>query len=426
MPAGMHPWMDPERETRLWPHEYGEVYRAFDRIFGCQGHGWANLQSAHLNLPFANDDEFAKLHAAIRLVLPILPALSASSPVVEGQVTGLLDNRLEVYRTNSRKIVRAAGKVIPEAVFESGRLPGSWDSRTALRRDRPARSRAGLAARMAERARCNCPLFARGDRDSRSRRAGMPFGGSCPLCDDRRSVLLKSPRRRAILAHPWASPARPVAVEPLASIFLTTIRSGDEALIYDDEYLKLFDYPGEECTVGELWRHLLTALPEVSNEESPWREPLETILNEGPLARRIVDALPDNDLEAVYEELCRCLADGYMRCFTRMGRRRSSRRSLCATTFPGRAWGTRSYFRSEGLPRNALPCRLRLPSITLPPIRNNVDQSLRSGVIPRTGIPPMHGFVDITTADRIVMDVLDLLPHHLVAGDLLRMASLRP
>jgi len=43
MPAGMHPWMDPEHETRLWPHAYGEVYQAFDRIFGCRGHGWANL-----------------------------------------------------------------------------------------------------------------------------------------------------------------------------------------------------------------------------------------------------------------------------------------------------------------------------------------------------------------------------------------------
>src|SRR5207253_1117791 len=39
MPSGMHPWMDPETETRLWPHGYGEVYQAFDRIFGCRGHG---------------------------------------------------------------------------------------------------------------------------------------------------------------------------------------------------------------------------------------------------------------------------------------------------------------------------------------------------------------------------------------------------
>ena len=108
MPGGMHPWMDPEREMRLWPHDSSEIYRAFDRIFGCRGHGWANLQSMHLNLPFDGDEEFGRLHAAIRMVLPILPALAASSPVVEGRLTGLMDTRLEVYRTNSRRVPSVA------------------------------------------------------------------------------------------------------------------------------------------------------------------------------------------------------------------------------------------------------------------------------------------------------------------------------
>jgi len=63
MPTAMHPWMDPDRELRLWPHDNSPIYAAFDRIFNCSGHGWANLQSVHLNLPFADDDEFGRLHA---------------------------------------------------------------------------------------------------------------------------------------------------------------------------------------------------------------------------------------------------------------------------------------------------------------------------------------------------------------------------
>ncbi|MCA9630729.1 MAG: glutamate--cysteine ligase, partial [Myxococcales bacterium] len=43
MPTAMHPWMDPLKETRLWPHEQNDIYRAFDRLFGCKGHGWSNL-----------------------------------------------------------------------------------------------------------------------------------------------------------------------------------------------------------------------------------------------------------------------------------------------------------------------------------------------------------------------------------------------
>ena len=53
MPGAMHPWMDPDLDTRLWPHGDRSIYAAYDRIFGCRGHGWSNLQSAHLNLPFA-------------------------------------------------------------------------------------------------------------------------------------------------------------------------------------------------------------------------------------------------------------------------------------------------------------------------------------------------------------------------------------
>ena len=69
MPTAMHPWMNPRTETRLWPHEYAEIYLAYDHIFDCRRHGWANLQSMHLNMPFANDNEFARLHAAVRLLL---------------------------------------------------------------------------------------------------------------------------------------------------------------------------------------------------------------------------------------------------------------------------------------------------------------------------------------------------------------------
>jgi carboxylate-amine ligase len=117
MPTAMHPWMDPLKETWLWPHEYNAVYESYNRIFGCQGHGWSNLQSLHLNLPFANDEEFGQLHAAIRLVLPILPALAASSPIVEGGSTGILDNRLEFYRNNQNKIPSLTGSLIPEPVY---------------------------------------------------------------------------------------------------------------------------------------------------------------------------------------------------------------------------------------------------------------------------------------------------------------------
>ena len=84
MPTGMHPWMDP-RTAKLWTQSDSAIYRAFDRLFDCRRHGWANLQSMHINLPFADDDEFTRLHAAVRLVLPLIPALAASPPFADAR-----------------------------------------------------------------------------------------------------------------------------------------------------------------------------------------------------------------------------------------------------------------------------------------------------------------------------------------------------
>ncbi|HKK68296.1 MAG TPA: glutamate-cysteine ligase family protein, partial [Bacteroidales bacterium] len=117
LPGGAHPWMNPHTETRLWQHEYNEIYNLYNRIFDCRGHGWSNLQSSHINLPFNGDDEFGRLHAAIRMVLPVIPAIAASTPFLDGRLTGYHDSRLEAYGHNQEKIPSIAGVIIPEAVF---------------------------------------------------------------------------------------------------------------------------------------------------------------------------------------------------------------------------------------------------------------------------------------------------------------------
>ena len=94
LPTAMHPSMDPTTETVLWPHENNEIYNAFNRVFNCHSHGWANVQSVHLNLPFNGDEQFGALHAAVRLVLPLLPAIASSSPIVDSKRNGINDNRL--------------------------------------------------------------------------------------------------------------------------------------------------------------------------------------------------------------------------------------------------------------------------------------------------------------------------------------------
>ena len=116
LPSACHPFMDPA-EMKLWPYDCLDIYQTYDRIFNCKGHGWANLQSTHLNLSFDGDEEFGELHAAIRLLLPLIPAIAASSPYLDGKYTGCRDARINVYRHNQDKVPEITGQVIPEQAY---------------------------------------------------------------------------------------------------------------------------------------------------------------------------------------------------------------------------------------------------------------------------------------------------------------------
>ena len=116
LPSACHPFMDPA-EMKLWPYDCLDIYQTYDRIFNCKGHGWANLQSTHLNLSFDGDEEFGELHAAIRLLLPLIPAIAASSPYLDSKYTGYRDARINVYRHNQDKVPEITGQVIPEQAY---------------------------------------------------------------------------------------------------------------------------------------------------------------------------------------------------------------------------------------------------------------------------------------------------------------------
>ncbi len=306
MPSAMHPWMDPFREMRLWPHDYSAVYEAFNRIFDCRGHGWANLQSVHLNLPFANDEEFGRLHAAIRLILPLLPAIAAASPIVEGRLTGRMDNRLNVYRTNSRKVPMVAGRVIPEQAFTEAEYHRQIFE--PLFREIAPLDPDGVLQDEFLNARGAIARFGRGSIEIR-----VIDIQECPAAD--LAVLqVTVAALKALTSEKWSSLAdqQAVTVEPLHALLLESIDKAELATISDPELLKLFGYQGSSCSLNRLWRHLYnTTSPEMDPE---CRKAFENILDYGPLARRIQQRLTkDSSMLPITEVACQlsdCLASG--------------------------------------------------------------------------------------------------------------------
>jgi carboxylate-amine ligase len=304
MPTAMHPWMDPLSETRLWPHDDAMIYRTYDRIFGCRAHGWANLQSMQLNLPFSGGAEFARLHAAIRLALPIIPALAASSPIAEGRPTGFMDFRMEVYRTHQAKIPSSIARVIPDAVasraaYQAAILAPMYREIAPLDPD-------GVLRHEWLNARGAIPRF-----DRKAIEIRVIDLQECPQAD-----LAIAAAVTAVVRALYDSESMPQAIgtDALVSILHACIRDAEQALIDDVGYLRLLEFPGRQCQAGELWRHLIEATP--LDSSGHWREPLRVMLEQGPLARRILRAVgpdcPKARLDAVYRELCDCLEAGRM------------------------------------------------------------------------------------------------------------------
>lgn len=316
LPGGMHPWMDPGTETRLWPHEYNEVYRTFDRIFGCSGHGWANLQSTHLNLPFSGDEEFARLHAAVRLVLPLVPAFAASSPFVEGRRGPALDTRLAMYRGNARRVPSVTGSVVPEAVFSRAEY-----ERVVLGRiygDLAELDPEGVLRHEWVNARGAIARFDRGTVEIR-----LIDAQECPSADLAVAAAVAALVRMLAAGRGAERDARADPDEAaLARLLERTIQAGEEAVLDDPRYLRALGLPGgpRAPTAGAVWRALLERDPP-DDPRGEWGAALETILTRGTLARRLLRAtgadgtaearpVPAAELRAVYRDLASCLEAG--------------------------------------------------------------------------------------------------------------------
>lgn len=304
LPGGMHPLMQPRRETRLWPHEGHEIYAAYDRIFGCRTHGFANVQSMHLNLPFSGDAELVRLHAAVRAVLPLLPALAASSPVCEGEVTGLLDTRLEHYRANQARIPSIAGEVVPEPItsrddYEDRILAPMW-------RDVAPHDPEGLLQHEFLNSRGAIVRF---DRDAVEIR--LIDVQETPRADLALARVVAGVVR-ALVEERWAGTAAVAGLptEALARLLWAAVRSGPATVVDDAAVARVFG-AASGTTMAALWQQLGEAALAPGDDDA--RDWLRLVGRRGTLAERLVrrlDRIPSREqIVEVWAELAACLVE---------------------------------------------------------------------------------------------------------------------
>jgi gamma-glutamyl:cysteine ligase YbdK (ATP-grasp superfamily) len=305
LPTAMHPWIRPDAEAQLWHNEDAEIYSALDRIFGCQGHGWKNLQSAHLNLPFYDDAEFVRLHSAIRLVLPLIPAIAAASPYMDGAEGDVLDNRLAVYQGHCRRFPQAMGPVIPEPVhsieqYHADILEPIYQ---ALKPHDPD----GILAYEWINAR---GAIARFDRQTIEIR--VVDVQECPVADLAIVRMIAGAIQWIIERHDHThARSSQISSERLRAILQSTVRDAENAFITDTEYLHCLGIEGASVAARDIWKQLLGRMADFSG---PQREAAEAILEYGTLARRMKQFVKTHDggLPTLYRTLTDCLARGKM------------------------------------------------------------------------------------------------------------------
>ncbi|MBC2607144.1 carboxylate-amine ligase [Pelagicoccus albus] len=297
-PGGAHPFMDPATEGHTWSSGDRTIYETYDRIFNCSSHGWFNLQSCHLNLPFANEEEFARLHAAIILILPYLPALSASTPYLESRYTGFLDTRINVYKDNQKKVPQIAGSIVPEPVFtfadyqseileKTYQAIAPYDPHSILRYE-------WLNSRGA---------IARFDRNAIEIR--VLDTQECPEQDLAICSLIIS-LLKVLCALDMADLktfAETYSPAQRKSQLLSVAQDGFEAELELRDLADLIGLSPKETTVGELWAAILSKLGGDKNL-TDYQETLSYILQEGNLAERMLavvgkDPAPENLRELV-------------------------------------------------------------------------------------------------------------------------------
>lgn len=310
LPTAAHPLMHPDKHANAWAHSDEPKYQLYHRIFNCEGHGWNNVQHTRLRLPFKSDDAFGRLHAAVRVLLPLIPAISASSPIVEGRASGSLDTRLQFYKTKQSKLPIVTGRIIPEPHFS----PRAYREEIYEKIDEALApyDKDHILTPEEVNARGAVPYFDQGYLEIR-----ILDTQECPTAD-MAIIALITETLEALMNEKFAPLAdqREILTEVLGGILDETVQHGRHVDIYSNEYASLFGI-NSFTHPQQLWQHILTTLIKQGSEAlKRWEPELEVILQDGPLAERILKAvgpgMKAGDVIRVYRQVAECLAQNRM------------------------------------------------------------------------------------------------------------------
>lgn len=301
LPGGMHPFMKPE-EGELWRRSGRRIYETYARVFDIRRHGWMNVQSCHVNLPFGSADELPGLHNVLTCLLPYLPALTAASPIVEGRRGDSLDMRLVHYRSNQHEIPEITGDVVPGYMS----TPGAYRREVlgAIYRRLDAIEGTGPIRHEFVNSRGVIPKFARSSLEMRTLDAQ-----ECPRMDVAMAAFVRGTAHALhgrLLDRKLQLPDHRLLVDDFGHVLAGGRQARVEA-----------PHLGGPASAGEILAVLLgPASRHLTDADHHYLDLVEARLRHGSLAERVLEAVQlrtgagDDDarsIDAVYRELATAL-----------------------------------------------------------------------------------------------------------------------
>jgi carboxylate-amine ligase len=278
VPAAAHPFAQGEVHT-MRADTPGQA--VLSRLFDVKQPGWCNSQITCLRMPFTSDEEFSRLHASVRLLLPLLPAISAASPYLNGAWAGFLSARAEASMHHVDSLPQLLGPVIPEAVFSEEdyyRTVFSPMAQALVTVDtEQTLDHFGMNARAA------IARFDKGELELRVLDRQECLTADLAIAEMTLTVV------RAMSSGRWVSTylQRAWSEDDLFPLYMQTVREGGQAVLSNRDYLFMFGLMKQDrMSVQKIWQHLFVELyGELSDE---CRRVMAHILEHGCLAQRMV------------------------------------------------------------------------------------------------------------------------------------------
>jgi hypothetical protein len=226
---------------------------------------------------------------------------------MDGRLTGLMDNRLDVYRRNSRRIPSVAGRIIPERAFT--RADYERLILQPMYADIAPHDPAGVLQEEFLNARGAIARFSRGSIEIR-----LLDVQECPQADLAIAAAVVGVLK-SLVAETWSDLAsqQRVEIEPLERVLLATIRDAERAIVDEPAVLEQFGFNARpQMRAGQVWAHLVRNLRGDSDRKVATQLQLPGL--GVPLASRIrgrLGAVPTTEmLRQTYRELAECVGRG--------------------------------------------------------------------------------------------------------------------